>query len=106
MICFFCVRVIRGADVSHRVQWHRVGGVVKVYGEDAPDGPLSAAQGPLWRVSHKKCFHAEKKRLELLEARAADPAVQPLTEHDWRHQEVMNVEELAGEGHGDSGGAS
>lgn len=94
MKCFFCFRAISGADASHRVEWRRVGDEVKVYGEDAPDGPLSAATGRLLKVSHKKCFHAEKKRLELLEAKAADPGVQPPAETDWREQLVVDVEEL------------
>jgi hypothetical protein len=104
VICFFCFRAIIGNDLHHRAEWRRTEGEVRVYGEDAPDGPLSAATGPLWRVSHKKCFHAEKKRLELLAAREADPGVQPAEVADWRHQEVVGVEELAGEGHrGDRG---
>jgi hypothetical protein len=106
VICFFCTRVIRGADLNHRAEWRRADdGTVKVYGEDAPDGPLTKAQGRLVKVCHKKCFHAECKRLELLAAKAADPEGQPPAESDWRHQDVVDVEERAGEGHRDSGGA-
>lgn len=105
MICFVCSRPIRGTDLNHRAEWRRDGDVVKAYGEDAPDGPLSSASGRLLKVSHKKCFHAEKKRLELLEAKTADAGSQLPEESDWRHQETVEVEELTGEGHRANRGA-
>lgn len=98
MICFFCLRRITGNDVAHRHEWRRQpDGTVLVYGEDAPL-PLSAAAGQLTRLSHKKCYHADKKRRELAAARDADASAHLAVDSDWRHQDVVEVGELAGEG--------
>jgi hypothetical protein len=105
VICFFCHRRITGAEVAHRVEWRRIRAtdwdesIIAVFGEDAPDGTLREARGQLLKVSHHKCYHAGKKRQELLAARAADPEAQPARETDWRHQEVIGVEDLGSEGH-------
>lgn len=100
MVCFFCYKPIRGADLAHRYEWRRQpDGSVKVYGEDAPDGKLASAQGRLVKASHGKCYHAAKKQEELTAARAADPESQPREDTDWRHQEIVDLEDLAGEGH-------
>jgi hypothetical protein len=102
MICFVCFKPITGQDIAHRHEWRRQApdGLVRVFGEDAPDGKLREARGALVKLSHRKCFHADKKRRELEEARSADPSAQPRGETDWRHQDVVEVGELAGEGDG------
>lgn len=106
MICFKCFRPIRGADVARRYEWRKdPDGYLRVYGEGALDGKLKDAKGQLVRVSHNKCYHAWKKQLDLAAAKAADPEAQPRPESDWRHQEVIDVEDLQGEGHGDHRGA-
>ena len=108
MICFYCFRPIRGAELAHRVEWRRAGADVTLFGEGQPGGPLGTAQGMLLKVAHHKCFHADKKQRELAAARgaeqAADAAVQPREDTDWRHQEVMDVGDLI-EGDRDRGGA-
>lgn len=98
MICFFCHRPIRGADVAKRYEWRNFNGKVFIYGQGAPDGPLSKAFGQLVKLSHNKCYHADKKQQELVAARAADPSAQPGPGQDWRHQEVLDVEDLKGAG--------
>jgi hypothetical protein len=107
VICFFCHRPVRGADVPARYEW-RTGPVtrdVRVYGKG--ELPLAEARGQLVKLSHGKCYHAHKKQLELQAARAADPSSQPRPDTDWRDQDVLDVEELTGshEGNGDHRGA-
>ena len=103
MICFFCHRPVRGADVVHRCEWRyqpgagedgQAGRTVRIYGDGAPDGKLKDAKGQLARLSHGKCYHAFKKQEELRAARAADPSSHPRQETDWRDQTVLDVEEL------------
>jgi hypothetical protein len=94
MICFYCHRPIRGAELADRYEWRR-GGVVgdtTIYGKG--ELPLKQARGQLTRLSHGKCYHAWKKQGELADARDADPSSQPRPETDWRHQEVCDVEDL------------
>ena len=104
MICFFCLRRITGSDVYHRHEWRRQeDGSVNVYGEDS-GRPLRDAVGQLVKLSHKKCYHADKKQQELKAARDADASAQLPGDSDWRHQEVVEVGELSGEGdRGDRG---
>lgn len=98
MICFFCHKPIRGTEVPNRYEWRRQGEDILTYGNSVPGRPLRAARGQLVKLAHNKCFHAEKKQRELAEARAADPSAQPRPDTDWRHQDVMDVEDLKGEG--------
>lgn len=108
MICFFCHRRITGQDMAHRYEWRqgRPGEDLRVYGEDAPDGKLKDAKGSMVKTSHRKCYHADKKRNELAAAKAADPSSHAVPDQDWRHQEVHDVEDLTGnEGHRDHRGA-
>lgn len=107
MICFFChTRIANGQDIAHRHEWRRHDdGTVHVYGDDGPAGKLRDAKGSLVKLSHRKCYHADKKQRELADARAADPTAQPQEDNDWWHQDVVEVGELAGEGHRDHRGA-
>lgn len=96
MKCFFCTRNISaGKDYQRRVEWRRRPGFeAQVFGEvQGADGKLSEATGPLWKVSHNKCYYADKKRRELQSAREADPAAHQ-RETDYREQEVVDVEDL------------
>ncbi len=53
MKCGICKRDIRrGVEQAKRVEYHLVDGEEKVFGHQMPDGPLSAATGPLVRVIH------------------------------------------------------
>lgn len=63
MKCQVCRRDIRrGAEEQKRVEYRRQpDGSVKVYGYQMPDGPLSAATGPLVKVIHSKHYWAESK---------------------------------------------
>lgn len=99
MICFFCHRPIRGAELNDRYEWRNDGGVIKVFGKSGL--PLKAAHGQLQKLSHGKCYHAFKKQEQLAAAKAADPSVQPVTETDWRDQTVVDVEELSPGDEGD-----
>ena len=92
MNCFYCHRNIGTADIGQRVEWRRQGEEIRVYGNFIPDSPLKQARGALAKVSHRKCYFADKKRQQLLAAKAADPPAQ--RDQDWRDQEVRDVEEL------------
>jgi hypothetical protein len=103
MICFFCHRAVTGKDVALRYEWRGTVNGRAVYGKG--ELPLSEAHGRLLKVSHNKCYHASKKQAELASARAADPSAQPQPEQDWRHQEIVDVEDLQGADNGDHRGA-
>jgi hypothetical protein len=108
MICFFCHKPLRTADMAHRYEWRvwpAARGEIRIYGDGAPDGKLADARGRIVKVLHGKCYHADKKQQELAEAKAADPESQPREDTDWRHQEIVEVGDLAGEGHRDNRGA-
>jgi hypothetical protein len=108
VICFFCHKVISRADMAHRYEWHSTISGVMAFGQGAEGGALAsvvALSTPLVKVSHGKCYHAVKKQQELADARAADPEFQPPQDTDWRHQEIVELEDLAGEGHGGNRGA-
>lgn len=95
MICFFCHRPIRGSDTAQRYEWRLSPdrpGHPAVYGKG--ELPLAKAYGRLLKVAHNKCYHAEKKRLELTAARDADPSAQSQPDQDWRQQTVVSVEDL------------
>lgn len=63
MRCATCKREIRrGVEEQKRVEYHRQDdGSVKIFGYQMPDGPLSAATGPLVRVIHSKHYWADTK---------------------------------------------
>lgn len=62
MKCAVCKRDIRrGVEEQKRVEYHQVGDVIKVFGYQMPDGPLSAATGPLVKVIHSIHYWAETK---------------------------------------------
>ena len=49
-------------EEQKRVEYHRQPDEsVKVFGYQMPDGPLSAATGPLVKVIHSKHYWAERK---------------------------------------------
>jgi hypothetical protein len=107
MICFFCHKPLRAADMAHRYEW-RTGPWtrdIRIYGDGAPNGKLADATGRILKVFHGKCYHAAKKQQDLADARAADPEFQSPQDTDWRHQEIVELEDLAGEGHGGNRGA-
>ena len=58
-----CRRDIRrGAEEQKRAEYHRQpDGTVKVFGYQMPDGPLSAATGPLVKVIHSKHYWSTLK---------------------------------------------
>lgn len=62
--CFSCQGVIRpGMEMAKRVEfWQQPDTTVKVFGENMPDGPLSAATGTLVRIQHQKEYWAQTKR--------------------------------------------
>jgi hypothetical protein len=100
MICFFCHRPIRGADVAGRYEWRRtLAAGTRIYGKG--EHSLREANGQLVRLSHGRCYHAWRKQEQLAVARDADPSSQSRQETDWREQSVVDVEELR-EGNGDN----
>lgn len=107
MICFFCHRPIRGADVADRYEWRTQpdSGLLFIFGKG--ELPLRQARGQLVKLSHGKCYHAFKKQEQLAAARSADPSEQPRSDTDWREQETHDVEELRqrDEGNGSDRGA-
>lgn len=102
MICFVCHRPIRSGDMSQRYEWRKAGTITLIHGKGL--FPLKDAGGRLVQACHNKCYHQHLKQLQLAEAKAADPSAQPRPDQDWRHQDVMEVGELTGEGNrGDRG---
>lgn len=105
-MCFVCPRRVTGADVRTRFEWRQAPDGEHIYGPGAPDGSLAEATGPLLRVCHHKCYFAWQKQQQLAAAKAADPPSRPAQDSDWRHQEIVDVEDLLGhEGDGDHRGA-
>jgi hypothetical protein len=103
VICFFCLKAIKGSELARRVEWRKMwdadagSSVVGVYGDiQGADGKLKDARGPLTRVSHNKCYYASKSREQILTAKRDDPSVQPREPSDWRPQEAVDVEDLTG----------
>lgn len=99
MICFFCHRPIRGAELGDRYEWRKVNGIALIHGKG--EFPLKGAKGQLVKLSHGKCYHAYKKQLQLSEAKAADPSSQPRPDTDWREPVTLDVEDLSSRDEGD-----
>lgn len=62
MKCGTCLREItRGAEERKRVEYRDTPDGIKVFGLNAPDGPLDKARGRIVKVLHGKCHWAVKK---------------------------------------------
>jgi hypothetical protein len=60
--CAQCKRDIRrGEEERKRVEYRMVGGEVRVFGYQMPDGPLADATGHLVKVIHSKHYWANLK---------------------------------------------
>jgi len=104
MICGFdpCRRPVTG---PHVIEVHRVGEAEVAFGPGIRDHPIEAADGPLVRLYHSRCWWAQVKRARVLAARSADPSGQSGRVTDWREPETCDVEELRGGLDGDYRGA-
>lgn len=78
LVCFHddCRRPIGRGEMDKRVEWHQLGGQIRIFGQGAPDGPLAAADGPLVKVAHGKCYFADLKRRTRGLPSLADPPAQ------------------------------
>jgi len=95
MICGFdpCRKAVTG---SHVVEVHQVGEAEVAFGPGIRNRPIEAAEGPLVRLYHSRCWWAQVKRNRLLAARSSDPSGQSARASDLREPETCEVEDLRG----------
>jgi hypothetical protein len=93
--CNYCKKNIKkGSEERKHIQIRKQGEVLRVFGEGAPDGPISAAAGQLIAAYHGKEYWIQVKLVRRGGTRLGGEVSAYAQGDDWRPQTVADIEEL------------